>query len=241
MKPRDASQPSARARGFGRDSQPFAFGRIFDALRYADVGVERHQHEIAAGERDVRRQPRALGRDRIFRNLHQQRLALVHEVADVLLHRIRFGDADARRVDVARVQKSGTTQADVDERRLHARQDSFDASFIDVAGEAVGTGALQMHFGQRMVLDERDAGFEPADVDEQLFVHRRPHASRYCQVSTPKAWSNASVSASGRPDDSAVAALDALARIYPQYLGSHNPRLCRTALRSPNTLALLRA
>src|SRR5262249_272563 len=107
--------------------------------------------------------------------------------------------ADLRRIDVARVQEAGSAQADVDEGRLHAGEDAFDASLIDVAGEAVGTGALQMHFGERVVLHQRDARLELTHVDQQLFLHRRPHAPRYRQVSTPKAWSSASVSASGRP------------------------------------------
>src|SRR5262249_25881932 len=114
-------------------------------------------------------------------------------------YRIRLGDAVLRRGDVARVQKAGLADPVVDECRLHAGQNALDATFIDVAGEALPTAALQLHFRQAVGLHERDPRLHRTYVDAQLFLQRRPHAARYRQVSTPKAWSSASVSASGRP------------------------------------------
>ena len=154
-----ASQLSASRAASVACTQSLTFGGIFDALRHSDMRIQRHQHEIATRQRNVGRQPRTFCRDRIFRDLNQQRLTFVNEIANILLHRIRFGDADAGRIDVAGVQKSRSRQADVDERRLHAGQNPFDATFINVAGEAVGAGALQMHFGQCVILDRAPHGF----------------------------------------------------------------------------------
>jgi len=38
--------------------------------------ILRQKHQLAAGDADLRRQARALGADRVFEHLHQQRLAL---------------------------------------------------------------------------------------------------------------------------------------------------------------------
>ena len=42
----------------------------------------RHEHEVAAGQRDVRRHARALGADRLLRDLHEQLLALRQPLLD---------------------------------------------------------------------------------------------------------------------------------------------------------------
>ena len=47
-----------------------------DLARHADVIDRRHEHEEAARERDVRGEPRALGAERLLRDLHEDLLAL---------------------------------------------------------------------------------------------------------------------------------------------------------------------
>jgi len=47
-----------------------------DFLRHTQMLILRQKHQLAAGDADLRRQARALGADRVFEHLHQQRLAL---------------------------------------------------------------------------------------------------------------------------------------------------------------------
>jgi hypothetical protein len=69
------------------------------------------------------------------------------------------------------VQERGTVKADVDERRLHARQDAHDASDIDVADEAATGAAFDMQFLHDALMHDGDARFLRGEVDQDLFGH----------------------------------------------------------------------
>jgi hypothetical protein len=60
-------------------AQVDALGLVLDALRDADVRLLRQVDQQPAGDADLRRQPRALGADRVLDHLHQQVLALAQQ------------------------------------------------------------------------------------------------------------------------------------------------------------------
>src|SRR5439155_697002 len=92
-------------------------GLVLDTLRDADVRVLRQVHEQAPGDRDLRREPRALGADRILDHLDEQRLPLGQDLLD-RLGAVRAGRrAAALLPDVGYVQERRALQADLDERR----------------------------------------------------------------------------------------------------------------------------
>jgi hypothetical protein len=105
-----------------------------DPPRDADVTDRRHEDDVAAGQRDVRGDPRALARDRVLHDLDEDLLARANELRDVDVlagaarHALTVVVVDGglrgtRRSDVARVQERGLLLADVDEGGLHARED----------------------------------------------------------------------------------------------------------------------
>ena len=64
--------------------------------------------------------------------------------------------------DVRGVQERRALQADVDERRLHARHHPLHAALVDVADVAAARGAFDVHFLQHAVLDQRPRGSRAA-------------------------------------------------------------------------------
>ena len=63
-----------------------------------------------------------------------------------------------RAAHVADVEEGGLLHADVDERRLHARQHALDPALVDVADDAALALALDVELDELPLLDERDAG-----------------------------------------------------------------------------------
>ena len=136
MNPTSGRAVDTRAKLLDARAQPLALRQVVDPLRDADMAIERHQHEIAARHREIGRQPGAFRRNRILRDLHQQRLAVVNQQADVA-----HGFASARcraldcrhwqparlgvrrkRISMSRAcRKPGRAEPDVHERRLHTR------------------------------------------------------------------------------------------------------------------------
>ena len=77
----------------------------------------------------------------------------------------------ARFPDVGHVQEGGAFEADVDEGRLHARQDAHHLAGIDIAGQAARERALDVQFLHGALQDQRDARLLRGDVDQDVFVH----------------------------------------------------------------------
>ena len=69
------------------------------------------------------------------------------------------------------MQKRRSFQADVDERRLHARHDSLHLALVDIADHAAAPAAFDVQLLQHAVFDHRDSGFAWGDVDQDLFAH----------------------------------------------------------------------
>ena len=106
--------------------------------------ILRQMHEQTTRERNLRRQPRALGSNRVFDDLHDERLPLVQNLFDRL--RRDFGRVLclAEFPDVGDVQKRGALQPDFNKRALHAGQHPRHATEINVADEAAMGRALDV-------------------------------------------------------------------------------------------------
>ena len=96
---------------------------VLQAARHADALAGGRVDHVAAGDRELHRQPRALGLQRVLDDLADDLLAGLEQVGDrralgaaAALHRL-----DARQDDLVDVQEAVLVQADVDERRLQAR------------------------------------------------------------------------------------------------------------------------
>src|SRR3569832_73470 len=88
---------------------------------------------------------------------------------------IGSGGADwpprARFPDVGHMKECCPFQADIDERRLHARQHAHNFAKIDVAGATARRGALDMKLLYRALQSQGDTRFLRRDVDEDVFAH----------------------------------------------------------------------
>ena len=107
---------------------------------------------------------------------------------------------------VGGVQERGALHADVDERRLHAGQDPRYAALVDIADQAAAAGALQKHFLQHAVFDDRGARLVGAGVDQNFSAHGLPVLAVRAQRHASR--SNSAVSNNGRSHHSGVAAAE---------------------------------
>jgi hypothetical protein len=135
------------------------------------------QHHEPPRQRHLLRQAGALGADRVLRDLAEDGLARPQHVLDA-------GPAGRRRaldvlgvvLDVAPVEHRVLGRADVDERRLHARQHVLDTAEVDVAvdlGDVVGRVG-HVVLDQRPALEHRDLGHPLGDVDAHRVAADRP-------------------------------------------------------------------
>ena len=157
-----------RALGGGADDDAGRLGQhlLEDLLEARALGVGelardavhragRDVHEVAAGERDLARQARALVADRVLRDLHEHAVAGLERELDAT--RLVAG-LDGIPVDLAGVQHGVAAAADVDERGLHAGQHVLHATEVDVADER------RVLVAGDVVLDEHVV-FEHGDLD----------------------------------------------------------------------------
>ena len=151
----DGGGPHDRRHAFGTDAlhhalEPVAFSRRFDLARHAGVLAGRHQNQVAARQRDVRRDARALEAARLLDDLHQDVVAALDLLADreaaVALRDLDVADVQRLLVDVVDVQKGVAPQADVDEGRSHSGEHVLDFSFVDRADDFLF--ALDVEFGE---------------------------------------------------------------------------------------------
>src|SRR5262249_2080954 len=68
--------------------------------------------------------------------------------------------------------------ADLDERRLHAREDVLDATLVDVSGDRAPLGALEVDLGNLAVLEHGDALLADVHGDEELTLRLGATAPR---------------------------------------------------------------
>jgi hypothetical protein len=139
---------------------------VLDLLRDPGACQRRHADQVARGHRDIGRQPRAFGAQRILHDLHDEPIALVHQLVDLIAARLALGSDD-----VGGVEEGGAIQTDVHKRRLHPGQDPTDTTLVDVADQTAALGALDDDLLHHAVLDHGDPGFRRRDIDQDLFAH----------------------------------------------------------------------
>ena len=156
-------------------AQAFPLRFILYPLGDPDNGVVGNEHEVAGRNGDTGGEPCALGADRVLDHLHQELLAFGQQGIDRIL-RERAGNGLHLQVflgfdQVRDVQEPGAFQADIDERRLHARQYPVHAPLDDISDQAAFAGPFDMDVLQHAVLHHGDAGLVGSDVYEDLFAH----------------------------------------------------------------------
>ncbi|CAB4880269.1 unannotated protein [freshwater metagenome] len=116
--------------------------------------------EEASGQRQLRRQASALVAHRVLADLHQNLIARLEGLLDLARTSAETGSVP---IDLACVQHTVTTTADVDERCFHTGQDVLHAAEIDVADHRGGgaTGHEVLH---------QNAVFEHGDLRGQRMV-----------------------------------------------------------------------
>jgi hypothetical protein len=155
-----------------------------DAARNADVALGGHEHQVAARQRDVRGQARALGADRLLGDLDQDFLVGLQQVLDLLgavglaappavvfdflVAAFTLAVVDELLADLRDVEKAGFLLADVDEGGLHPGQDLGHPALVDAAGVALALAPLLEILDGQTVLDERDADFPRRGAQNEL-------------------------------------------------------------------------
>ena len=129
----------------------------------------RHQHHEPAGQRHLLGEPGALGADRVLGDLAEHGLAGTEQLLDAGRCRGRVllaVDVVGVVLDVAPVEHRVLGGADVDERRLHARQHVLDLAQVDVAVDVdvVVGRAGHVVLDERPSLEHGDLGGVGADV-----------------------------------------------------------------------------
>ena len=203
------------------------------------------KHDEAAGQRDLRRQARALRLHRVLHRLDEDRLALADQVLDLAA----VAALDLRADDLVDVEEAVLLEADLDERGLHPGQDVVDLAEIDVAGDRAAVGPLEVDLGDLAVLEHGDALLADVDGDEQLALRgRQRRAARRLAAARagsggapaaatwpcPRAWRGRTCARWTRPAESSPwacrvlsAAVSAVSPAVPGFLRPRPPRLPR--------------
>ena len=154
--------------------QALALG-VLEAARDADPLAERRVDEEAAGQRDLRREPGALRPHRVLDRLDEHFLAALDELLDAAAVALAL---ELRDDDLVHVEEPVASDADVDERRLHAGKHVVDDALVDVAGDRPAARALEVDLGGNPVLDHGDGLFHDLDRDVDLLLHVSERGTR---------------------------------------------------------------
>ena len=175
---------------------------VGDLARDADVLDRRHEDEVAAGERHVRRDARALRPQRLLEDLDDDLLALVQPLLDRGLPRgllLLGGEEVLRQLleDVGGVEERVALEAEVHERGLHAGQHPRDPSLVDAAHDPAVGLALDEELRDDALLQEGDAGLAGGGADDELSGHSEPGGPQAARAPGVAAV-NSRTAASGR-------------------------------------------
>ena len=172
---------------------------VLEPARDADALAGRRVDHVAAGDRELHREPRALGLERVLDDLDDDLLARRQQIGDP---RGRAGAApalhllDARDDDLVDVQEAVLVEPDVDEGGLEPGQDVVDLALVDVADDRPAAATLEVDLGDAIPggdlgllltpaartrlrrclgiargLQHGDAGLPPVDRDQHLLSH----------------------------------------------------------------------
>jgi hypothetical protein len=177
-------------------AQPLAL-LVVEAPRDPHALALRHEHEVPTGDRELHRQPRALGLERVLHHLDDDLLAGAEQLGDPLAATAAApaaGDLHAGDRDVVGVQEAVLLQADVDEGRLEPGKHVVDPALVDIADDRARAAPLYVQLGDVPVglalraaaaatpsastasvsgraslrLEDGDSGFATVDRDEHL-------------------------------------------------------------------------
>ena len=129
-------------------AQPVALG-VGEPPADPDAAALRRVDEVAAGDRDVHREPRSLALQRVLDYLDEDLLAGFDQLVDpasgtaAALRRLLAAGQD----DLVDVQEAVALEADVDEGGLHSGQDVVDLALVDVADDRAPAAALYVELG----------------------------------------------------------------------------------------------
>ena len=128
----------------------------------------RHVHQETAGQGNLHRQAGALVAHRVLGHLHQHLVAGLERVLDAPRP---AGGAERTPIDVRRVQHAVAVGADVDERRLHARQHVLHAAEVDVADDRRLRVRGDEMLDEQLVLQHADLRDHAVAVVAVAFAH----------------------------------------------------------------------
>ena len=169
---------------------------VVEALGHPDALARGRVDHVATGDGELHRQAGALRLQRVLDDLHDDLLAGLEQVGDLLAALLAPAAPrrlDARQHDLVDVEEAVLVQADVDERGLQPGQDVVDLALVDVADDGAVAPSLEVQLGDaeaggRVLLpaaaagaffgvrlscrfQQRDAGLPAIDADKHLLTH----------------------------------------------------------------------
>ena len=153
--------------GIDAGPQPATLGLALNSLGHPANSRLWHVNQKHRGNGQFGGQPGALGANGVLDHLYDQFLPVAQDPLDlVVLGLFAFGGTQ-----IGDVQEGGAFKTDVDESRLHAGQDAANLALVDIADQPPAPGALDQHFLQYAVLDDRHPGLRGRDVDQDFVTH----------------------------------------------------------------------
>ena len=158
-----------------------------DLLRNEDLRRKRHQHDVAAGQRDVGRQARAFGRNGLFGHLHHDRLPHFEVGADLaalferrfqldsfetdaalagLLRRHELFERRKLRPQIEVMDESVLFVSDVDERGIQTGHDLANLAQIDISHREARLTLFLVELDEHLVFGQRNGDFSRGYVDD---------------------------------------------------------------------------
>ena len=174
----------------GSLAQPVAL-LVVEPARHAHALALGHVHEVAARDRELHGQARALGLERVLDRLDQDLLARLQHLADPLAlgpaGAAATRELDTREHQVVGVEEAVLVEADVHERGLEAGQDVVDLALVDVSDDRAVAATLYVELrdapvvglrlpaasragGCSLRLEDADSCFATVHRDEQLLL-----------------------------------------------------------------------
>ena len=138
---------------------------VVEPARDADALAGGRVDHVAPGDRELHRQARALGLQRVLDDLDDDLLPGLEQVGDaapVAAPAPAARDLDARQHDLVDVQEAVLLEADVDEGGLESGEDVVDLALVDVADDRARAAALDVELGDALALPPGSRGAAPA-------------------------------------------------------------------------------
>src|SRR5206468_11130278 len=153
-------------------AQPFAFLRLLNFSRDTAAVAERHKHQIAAGKTEISCDPRSLGADRAFGNLHDH--IRTHRVnarnifngnpltGALIRAPVDFFDPTVERGGnrIPKMEECVLFEADVNKHRLQTHLDVFDPALVNATYDVPSALTLDAVFLEAAALEQSHTSLE---------------------------------------------------------------------------------